>query len=210
MKHILSNCPMALDRYHWRHNEVLKIILRITSERLEAINKGQKPQTRANNNIPFVRPGQKSQYKRKTTTRNDEQWDGTWKVSADLAGHERLFPIVTSKRPDMVVWCEERKIVHLVELTCPHEDNVDAAQVRKDERYEALVRECNEDAGWRATHFPVEVGCRGYIGGRLVKWFNFIGVGCRQKNTVVKEIQHTVEKASHWIWLKRNDESWHE
>ena len=174
MKHILSNCPMALDRYHWRHNEVLKIILRVTSERLEAINKGQKPQTCANKSIPIVRPGQKSQYKRKTTTRNDEQWDGTWEVSADLAGYERLFPIVTSKRPDMVVWCEERKIVHLVELTCPHEDNVDAAQVRKDERYEALVRECNEDAGWRATHFPVEVGYRGYIG-RVV---------CRQKKCI--------------------------
>ena len=74
-------------------------------------------------------------------------------MSADLAGHGRLFPIVTSKRPDMVVWCKERKVVHLIELTCPHEDNVDAAKVRKDERYEALVRECNKDAGWRATHF---------------------------------------------------------
>lgn len=29
-----------------------------------------------------------------------------------------------------------------------------------------MVEEC-KDAEWQAKHFPVEVGCRGYIGGRL-------------------------------------------
>ena len=76
---------------------------------------------------------------------------------------KNVFPIPTRKKPDIVIWCEDRKIVHLVELTVPHEDNIDDAQVRKDERYEHLLENC-EDAGWSAVHFPVEVGCRGFIG----------------------------------------------
>ena len=97
--------------------------------------------------------------------------------------------------------------MHLVELTVPPEDNIDAAQVRKDERYEQLLEEC-EDSNWTATHLSVEVGCRGFIGNRLRKWLSTIGLSPRQANNAMKRIQETVEKASHWIWLKRNDERW--
>ena len=107
----------------------------------------------------------------------------------------------------MVVWCPERKIVYLVELTVPHEDNIDAARERKDDRYEKLVEEC-EEAGWSAAHFSVEVGCRGFVGERLRKWFLKIGLNNRQINGTIQQLQSTVEKASHWIWLKRNDERW--
>ena len=99
------------------------------------------------------------------------------------------------------------KIVYLVELTVPHEDNIDAAKDRKDERYEDLVKEC-EEAGWSAAHFSVEVGCRGFVGERLRKWFTKIGLNTRQNNAAIQDIQATVEKASHWIWLKREDDRW--
>ena len=146
-------------------------------------------------------------YKQKQSTKNDETWDGTWEIAADLPGCERFFPIPTQKKPDIVVWCAERKIVHLVELTVPHEDNIDAARDRKDKRYEGLLEELEEE-NWCATHLSVEVGCRGFIGERLRKWFNIIGLKNAQKNAAMREIQETVEKASHWIWLKRNDGSW--
>ena len=45
-----------------------------------------------------------------------------------------------------------------MELTMPHEDNISSEHERKDNRYGALGAEC-EEAGWKATHFPVEVGC---------------------------------------------------
>ena len=107
----------------------------------------------------------------------------------------------------MVVWSPGRKIVYLVELTVPHEDNIDAAKDRKDERYEDLVKEC-EEAGWSAAHFSVEVGCRGFVGERLRMWFTKIGLNTRQNNAAIQDIQATVEKASHWIWLKREDDRW--
>ena len=107
----------------------------------------------------------------------------------------------------MVVWCPQRKIIHLVELTVPYEDNIDAAQVRKDDRYEGLLNDC-EEAGWNTSHLSIEVGCRGFVGNRLRQWFSTIGLNTRQKIAAIKEVQETVEKASHWIWVKRNDNEW--
>ena len=63
-----------------------------------------------------------------------------WEVAADLHGNERLFPIPTEKRQDMVVWNREEKLLDLVELTEPHEDNMIAAHDGKQDRYEKLVR----------------------------------------------------------------------
>ena len=87
--------------------------------------------------------------------------DGNWDISADLSGCEHLFPIPIPKKPDIVVWCTARKIVHLIELTVPHEDKIEAMSIRMNGRYEPLlVEECGE-AGWKATHYFVEVGCSG-------------------------------------------------
>ena len=107
-------CQLALNRYTWRHNEVLKIIVDATEKRLSLINGGKRPQKRF---MSFVRPGQESFYKPKQTTRTDENWNGKWEIAADLPGKEKFFPIPTARKPDIVVWCAERKVVHLVELT---------------------------------------------------------------------------------------------
>ena len=110
-------------------------------------------------------------------------------------------------KPDIVVWCTERKVVYLVELTVPHEDNIEAASIRKNDRYEPLIEEC-EEAGWKATHYSVEVGCRGFVGSRLQRWFHKIGLNSRECSAAIKDIQRTVENASQWIWLKRSDDNW--
>ena len=91
----------------------------------------------------------------------------------------------------------------------PHKDDIEAAQIRKNERYANLIEEC-EEAGWSVKHFLVEVGCRGFVGNRLRSWLFAIGRCQCQVSNIIKEIQEVVEKASHWIWLKRNDENWFE
>ena len=106
-----------------------------------------------------------------------------------------------------MVWSSEGKQLHIVELTVPHEDNIMNAHERKEARYEELVHEC-EEAGWRVEYFPVEVGCRGYIAPSVRKWLSAAGLRLRKRNEVMKVLQQTVEKASHWIWIKREDESW--
>ena len=59
-------------------------------------------------------------------------------------------------------------------------------------------------------HFPVEVGCRGYIATSITKWMRVAGLCTKKRNTLTKALQETVEKASHWIWVKREDTSWSE
>ena len=102
-----------------------------------------------------------------------------------------------------MILSEEEKEVHLVELTVPHEDNISSAHERKENRYDALVGEC-EEAGWRA------VGCRGYIATSITKWMRVAGLCTKKGNILTKALQETVERASHWIWVKREDTSWSE
>ena len=113
---------------------MLKIVHRVTKEQIEKINSEKRPQKPSRKQqISFVRSGQQSVYKQKKSTTNDATWDGSWEIGADLSGCERFFPIPTSKKPDIVVWCADRKIVYLVELTVPHEDNIEAAYLRKND-----------------------------------------------------------------------------
>ena len=107
---------------------------------------------------------------------------GTWEVAADLKGCERFFPVPTTKKPDLVIWSEEEKEMHLVELTVPHEDNISSAYERKENCYEALVGEC-EEAGWKTMHFPVEVGCRGYIATSITKCMRVAGLCTKKRKT---------------------------
>ena len=96
-----------------------------------------------------------------------------------------------------------------MELTVPHENNIRSEHERIDNHYEALVGEC-EEAGWKATHFPVEVGCRGFITTSITKWMRVAGLGPKNRNIITKALQETVEKVSHWIWMKREDTRWSE
>ena len=209
MKHILSNCQLALGRYTWRHNEVLRVFTRMAEEMAEDGKYAQKHKKSLPSKIVFVPEGGKIPVGKQKSSPAELESNGQWKVAADLSGYQGLFPIPTSKKPDLVVWCEEKQEVHLMELTVPHEDNISAAHERKEKRYEALVEEC-EEAGWKALLFAVEVGCRGFIGESARKWMKVAGLGKKQESTMMKELQETVEKASHWIWLKRDDNSWFE
>ena len=100
-------------------------------------------------------------------------------------------------------------MLELVELTVPFEDNIEHARARKNERYEDLTDQCVED-GWKAWHSPIEVGCRGFVGAKTRQWFLSLGFSNKKNSLLLKRIQETVEKASHWIWLKRDDDSWFE
>ena len=54
----------------------------------------------------------------------------------------------------------------------------------------------------------MEVGCRGFVGLTMRKWLKTAGLKEREISKVVREMQSVVEKASHWIWLKRDDDAW--
>ena len=55
MKHILSHCPLGLDRRTWRHNQVLKVLEESLKGRVDEINKGDSPKIEQVAKINFVK-----------------------------------------------------------------------------------------------------------------------------------------------------------
>ena len=56
--------------------------------------------------------------------------------------------------------------------------------------------------------FPIEVGCRGFVGHSVKRWLRIAGLGPRESNQLIRRVQETVERASHWVWLRRHDDNW--
>ena len=208
MKHILSHCPLGLHRRTWRHNQVLKVIQDWFKKKIGDINKGNPPKMEKLVKISFVKEGRAATTKNKKTNRNDARWEGKWKVEADLET-SLVFPLVTTtQRPDLVVWNEDSKKAIVMELTVSWEENIGAAEDRKAERYKNLIEKC-EDEGWETEYHHIGIGARGFIDKgfhHLVR--NRCGFTQSEASKMMKEIQQTVEKASMWLWLKRDDPSW--
>ena len=122
-----------------------------------------------------------------------------------------VFPLVaTTQRPDIVIWSEERKKAIIMELTVTWEDNIKAAEDRKERRYKDLIERCEEE-GWEIDYFHIGVGARGFVDtgfNYLIR--NRLGFTHTEAKKLIKEIQETVEKASMWLWLKREDPNWNE
>ena len=59
MKHILSNCHMALNRYTWRHNEVLKVLTKAAEEHVKDRKYAPRLQRLRLGKVKFVPQGSK-------------------------------------------------------------------------------------------------------------------------------------------------------
>ena len=92
-------------------------------------------------------------------------------VYTDIPGHSinggTLPPdvIVTSQRPDIVILNRTEKKIVLFELTVSFEKNAEAANLRKNRRYNDLTSDLIEK-GWSAENIPFEIGSRGHINSR--------------------------------------------
>ena len=128
---------------------------------------------------------------------------------ADL-GKKLKFPkevAHTTLRPDIVIWSKTPKRVILVELTVPWEERVDEAYETKKAKYEDLASTCR-DRGWKTWIFPVEVGCRGFPSQSVWKMMGAMGIKGKTRKSSVKALAKAAERASSWLWLRRNEQTW--
>ena len=56
------------------------------------------------------------------------------------------------------------RVVVLIELTCPAEEGMGAAQLRKETKYSALLDSINATNVWKASLWTLEIGARGLVG----------------------------------------------
>ena len=70
------------------------------------------------------------------------------------------------------------------------------------------MEECTEK-GWETEFYHIAVGCRGFVEKKTISIFRQrFGFTQRKIQRMIKELQEAAEKASFYIWLKRNEEKW--
>ena len=208
LRHILSGCKIALSqgRYRWRHDQVLTKLAEVLEGRRRE-SRGCLPPTE--HHINFVREGGERRSTRPKATPKLFSSDQEWNMRVDL-GRQLQFPseiTTTSLRPDIVVWSTKAKTALLIELTVPWEEGIEAAFERKKTKYSDLAAECRE-AGWKTTIYPVEVGCRGFVGQSTTRLLRDAGVTGGKLKKATKELAEEAEKGSFWLWLRRRGKGW--
>ncbi|KAJ8339289.1 hypothetical protein SKAU_G00360750 [Synaphobranchus kaupii] len=205
----VPGCKAALTqgRFRWRHDQVLrKLAGAVEGRRLEA---RQESATGNQQRIHFLKKGESADTISRRPAPTLLSPGVEWRMEVDL-GRQLNFPgeiCSTTLRPDIVLWAAEEKSVLLVELTVPWEEGVEAAHERKRAKYADLVAECRE-GGWSARLYPVEVGARGFVGGSTTCLLKDLGLRGRALSKATREIAEEVEKASFWLWMRRQYKTW--
>jgi hypothetical protein len=219
LHHILVNCNFALDqkRYTWRHDSVLKNI-EVSLAALVADFNRKQPRvlvktTRETFNTCFVRKGETKQRSKRPErlTPSLLECANDWKLRVDFDAKKAEFPpaiVATSLRPDIVLWSRMSRIVVLIELTCPAEEGMLKAQLRKETKYSALVDSISATEVWRPLLFTVEVGARGLVGLSAHKTFVRLGFTSSQAKALCKKLSLVVVRCSFAIYQAHNNLSW--
>ena len=121
-----------------------------------------------------------------------------------------VFPpeiVATAERPDIVIWSTSSRRVLLFELTCPAEEGIDAASLRKSARYEALGLAIVE-AGWTAEVRPIEVGARGFVARSVLRVLRDLGLSSREVTTLCRTLATVVARCSYAIYLASSTSEW--
>ena len=204
LEHALSSCQTALTqgRYRWRHDCVLRELADILERERRKKRTGSKSKK-----IQFVKAGETT-HKQHTPTSSILDQVESWEMLVDL-GKKLVFPniVQTTQRPDIIIWSQKNKCLAMIELTVPWETRCEEASERKTAKYTDLLRQCKEQ-GWHSWLFPVEVGARGFPARTLWKLFTAFGVTGRERKTAVNRLGNAAERASRWLWLRREEKSW--
>ena len=198
LEHILASCEKALQKYTWRHNQVLKVVAVAVEKQCH------RPKSNTAARQEFVKEGERRKVYQVQDVRPKVSAQGEWNLRVDL-DRALSFPhhiAMTTQRPDMVLWSDKLKVVLIAELTVPWESNMQWAFERKLARYTELKGLC-EDRGWICHVYPIEVGCRGFVGSSTVRFLSDIGVTTAARKPILKQLQEAAESASAWIWKKR-------
>jgi len=178
--HVTNCCSTALKqgRYSWRHDNLLCIFIPILRD-LVATKNHSRPSPLSSEHIRFVPEGTPQRRKSCPAPLSLLDSANDWQFQVDLKANPLIFPpvtgITTALRPDIVLWSVSTKTVIWGELSCPLEELILEAYVRKKQKYLILEIECRR-RGWKVYAFPFEVGSIGFVGQSCKKFLSAIGV----------------------------------
>jgi hypothetical protein len=213
--HILSNCQYALNqrRYNWRHDSVLKNIELALIPHVSSHNASYMPK-KSISTLPlsqfFVKKNS-SQKPKRPKAEKCSLLDGAsdWEVLVDFDTAHITFPpciCATTSRPDIVIWSPKSRKVIMIELTCPAEEGIEAAALRKETRYQEL--QVAAKAWGECKYFTVEVGARGLVGLRVHKVLLRLGFSPMTAKSLCQKLSEVVARASYAIYLAHDSTVW--
>lgn len=216
VSHYLSGCKKALylGKYLWRHDSVLLTLEPKLIERIEEQNKRKLViTTTAPISSSFVSSGSTSKqaYSKKQSDRNFLAGANDWKLLIDYDHSPYIFPehiCITDERPDIVIWSNSLKMVLLIELTCPADEHIAAANIRKAARYLSLGARIEFNKKWSCKIIPIEVGARGFVARSLNYFLRNIGFTPNTSSALCKTVSLTVARCSLHIWYQRHNKTW--
>ena len=208
VQHVLSGCKVALGqgRYRYRHDSVLRVLC----HHLSGFVNSRKDIRVETSGVRFVRAGASASKIRQEKERSGLVHGGDdWVFLADL-DTRLVFPrhiVVTDQRPDIVMYSNGSKVVVMIELTCPSEENCERQHEAKLDRYTDLKADC-EARGWKVYLYAVEVGARGYTAQSLSSCLRALGFGYRQCRRCLEEAGNEALRTSFWVWFLKENDTW--
>ena len=94
----------------------------------------------------------------------------------------------------------------MIELTCPAEEGIEAAALRKETRYQEL--QVAAKAWGDCKYFTVEVGARGLVGLRVHKVLLRLGFSPMTAKSLCQKLSEVVARASYAIYLAHDSTVW--
>ena len=206
--HILCSCKVALEegRISFRHDSILKVLHDALEVKIEDVKNGGKVPVVAG--IQFVKAGKRmsKDLAKKKGGLIDAAND--WTISVDYRSAQAQFPAeiwVTKERPDIVLYSNVMKIVIMLELTAPAEENIAEWKVKKKQKYEKLATQIRDGTTWTPHVFTIEVGARGFVASSVQSVLCRLGI---KDNQLINHMSRTSIRASHFIWINRDNPNW--
>ena len=206
--HVLSGCKVGLNqgRYTFRHDSILRVLHKSLSDFISSLTPVK---TSPSLSSSFVKAGLKVSSSKKKPHLGILHESSDWTLSADFDS-SLVFPssiAITSSRPDIVIYSLLLKIVILIELTSPCEENFEDRHFDKNCRYEPLCISIREN-GWRPYFFAIEVGARGYCAFNVRSCLHRLGLNTKQTKATLSELTSTAIQCCFVIWINRANKSW--
>ena len=132
-------------------------------------------------------------------------------MQTDLPDQNYVFPpdiYNTAERPDIVIWSKKSKKVILLELTCPAEEGILAARLRKESKYKPLIENISRNTAWKPTLLTLEIGVRGFIAASSQQVLMKIGLKRQSISMLCRKLSETSARCSFTLYLAANSKFW--
>lgn len=199
---------LVTKRYTWRHDSILANLEEPLRQHISKANQAKHTPKQKSISECFVKEGKRSKPQPKLRYSYLDNAND-WQLLIDFDHCPIVFPpaiFATSERPDIIIWSNSTRKVLIVELTCPAEQGIEAAEIRKKTRYANLIE--NISARWKADLMTIEVGARGLVALSTASFLKKIGFDNRTAKIIIKAISNTALRCSFAIYLASKSEQW--